>query len=85
MSQATLQADTNASLMVQMLSWIAEQPRTYGETMDAWRTHCPRMSIWEDAISDRLVAVSPAKGAGMNGAAVTLTLLGRAQISATVD
>ncbi len=85
MSQATLQADTNASLMVQMLSWIAEQPRTYGETMDAWRTHCPRMSIWEDATSDRLVAVSPTMGAGMNGAKVTLTPLGRAQISAAVD
>jgi hypothetical protein len=25
--------------------------------MDAWRTHCPRLSVWEDALADGLVRV----------------------------
>jgi hypothetical protein len=44
-------------LTLLFLSWIAERPRTYPEAMDAWRTSCPRLSIWEDAIIDGLVAV----------------------------
>jgi hypothetical protein len=42
----------------QLLAWIAEGPRTYAETMDAWRTSCPRLSIWEDAVADGLVRVA---------------------------
>jgi len=37
-----------AHLTIQFLEW---RPRTYGETMEAWRTSCPRLSIWEDALS----------------------------------
>lgn len=36
-------------LTVQFLAWVAERPRTYAETMEAWRTSCPRLSVWEDA------------------------------------
>lgn len=61
------------ALTLQMLAWLAERPRTYGETMEAWRTSCPRMPVWEDAISERLVEIIPRAGAGMNGAAVRLT------------
>jgi hypothetical protein len=45
----------SAHLTVQFLQWLSERPRTYGETMDAWRTSCPRLSIWEDAVSAGLV------------------------------
>ena len=27
-------------LTVQFLDWVSEQPRTYGDAMDAWRTSC---------------------------------------------
>ena len=40
-----------------LLAWIAAGPRTYRETMEVWRTSCPRLSIWEDAIGDGLVRV----------------------------
>jgi hypothetical protein len=40
-----------------LLAWIAAAPRTYRETMDVWRTSCPRLSIWEDAVGDGLVRV----------------------------
>ncbi|MCC7272568.1 MAG: hypothetical protein IT561_07865 [Alphaproteobacteria bacterium] len=43
--------------MRQFLSWIARRPRSYEETMDAWRSHCPRLSVWEDATSEGLVRI----------------------------
>ena len=43
---------------VELLSWIAERPRTYTETMEAWHSHCPRLCVWEDALVDGLVAVA---------------------------
>lgn len=55
-----------------LLAWIDERPRTYVETMDAWKTHCPRLSIWEDALLDRLVQV--------RGGRVVLTPRGRALV-----
>jgi len=39
------------------LVWVAARPRTYDETMEAWRSHCPRHTIWEDACIDGLVEV----------------------------
>lgn len=44
-------------LMVQFLEWVASRQRTYAETMDAWRTSCPRLSVWEDALMDGLVQI----------------------------
>jgi hypothetical protein len=64
-----------SSLTLQLLEWIAARPRTYGETMDAWRTTCPRMSIWEDAVSDGVVAVE--QTGAMRDARVHLTEAGR--------
>jgi hypothetical protein len=59
--------------MVQFLSWVADRPRTYRQTMDAWRTSCPRLSVWEDAILDELVRID-----GDENRAVILTPRGRA-------
>jgi len=38
--------DTVENLTLDLLEWLG---RTEQETMDAWRTSCPRLSIWEDA------------------------------------
>jgi hypothetical protein len=66
-------------LTLQMLAWLAGRPRTYGEAMDAWRTSCPRFSIWEDALADRLILVTRADpGAGQGRTVVELTTEGRA-------
>jgi hypothetical protein len=45
----------NYSLRLQLLEWLASRPRTYSETLEAWRTSCPRFSIWEDACIDGLI------------------------------
>jgi len=39
----------NATLVLDLVQWIAREPRSYDEVMEAWRTSCPRFPIWEDA------------------------------------
>ena len=43
-------------LLRDMLAWIAREDRPYGEVMEAWRTNCPRLPVWEDAVERGLVA-----------------------------
>jgi hypothetical protein len=43
------------ALTLQFLTWVSAKPRTYADAMGAWRTSCPRMPIWEDAIGDGLI------------------------------
>jgi hypothetical protein len=37
-------------LVLDLVEWVAKAPRPYGDVMDAWRTSCPRLTIWEDAV-----------------------------------
>ena len=55
-------SETTAALTRQMLEWLAAGPRDYREVMEAWRTSCPRLTIWEDAWSDGLIARDPDTG-----------------------
>jgi len=71
------------ALTLQLLAWIAARPRTYGETMEAWRTTCPRLTIWEDAVSDGLVSVDGADS--MQGGSVRLTDSGRTLLAASLE
>jgi len=64
--------------MKELLTWIAVRPRTYGETMQAWRTSCPRMPVWEDAVGGGLIHVMHTEGVDMNQSMVKLTASGRA-------
>lgn len=62
---------------VELLAWVSAGPRTYHEAMEAWRSNCPRLSVWEDALIAGLVQVVRRPG-GTNGSWVTLTARGRA-------
>jgi hypothetical protein len=42
-------------LILDLLDWLAPEPRPYGEVLEAWRTSCPRLTIWEDAVDLGLV------------------------------
>lgn len=44
--------ETVDNLILDLVEWIGREERTYKETMEAWRTSCPRLPVWEDA-SDR--------------------------------
>lgn len=38
-----------ASLVLDLLEWIGPDSRPYPKVMDAWRTSCPRLPVWETA------------------------------------
>jgi len=38
------------SLILDLLEWISAAPKPYADIMAAWRTSCPRLTIWEDAL-----------------------------------
>ncbi len=69
-------SDPAHALTLQFIAWIAEAPRSYAQAMEAWRSSCPRLSIWEDAIVDGLIAFEG--GATRNQSRVVLTRKGRA-------
>ena len=47
----------NEPLVLDLVEWVAGQRRAYDDVMDAWRTSCPRLTIWEDAVDAGLVRV----------------------------
>lgn len=66
---------------VEFLTWVADRPRTYDETMEAWRTSCPRLSVWEDSVIDGLVCLERPDDGGES--MVSLTARGRAIVNGT--
>jgi hypothetical protein len=48
--------DTVENLILDLVAWVGRRERTYEETMEAWRTSCPRFPVWEDSTD----LVSPA-------------------------
>jgi hypothetical protein len=65
-----------SSTMLEFLGWVAARPRTYAEAMEAWRTSCPRLSVWEDAIGQELVRVDMEDATSQGRAGVRLTASG---------
>lgn len=54
--------DTVQNLILDLVEWVERTERTYEETMDAWRTSCPRLPVWEDASDRGLVRRTVANG-----------------------
>lgn len=67
-------ADTLDPLILDLVEWVAREPRDYAEMLDAWRTSCPRLPVWEEAVDRGLVARDSVPGRGV---LVTATPLGR--------
>ena len=68
------------TLMVQFLRWLEERPRNYAETMDVWRSNCPRLSVWEDALDYGLIRLESARD-GTTDMQVSVTAKGRARLA----
>jgi hypothetical protein len=62
--------------MREFLTWVARCPRSYADAMDAWQSHCPRFTVWEDALAAELVEIVGGYGAAIGDASVQLTSLG---------
>jgi len=60
------------SLVLDLLEWVGKEPRSYAQTMEVWRTSCPRLAVWEEAVDRRLVARMPAAA----GVRIALTAAG---------
>ena len=56
--------DTIESLILDLLEWIGPKARPYSEVLDAWRTSCPRLPVWEDANDRGYVATRYETGSG---------------------
>jgi hypothetical protein len=65
------------ALILDFLEWLAAAPRGYAEAMEVWRTSCPRLTVWEDAVDEGYVVRRVCEG---EGARVELTAAGRAEL-----
>ncbi|HLK23964.1 MAG TPA: hypothetical protein VKT30_04835 [Caulobacteraceae bacterium] len=60
-------------LIIDFLHWLDAEPRAYAEVMEFWRTSCPRLTVWEDAIDRGFVERRRESGATF----IALTPAGR--------
>ena len=65
------------SLILDFLDSLAAGPKPYAEVMEAWRTSCPRLTVWEDAVDEGFVVRRVLEGAGV---VVELTAKGRGMV-----
>ena len=70
-------ADPVDTLIVDLLEWIGSESRPYTEVLDAWRTSCPRLPVWEDANDRGFIAHHHDKA---RGARVSVTAAGRVYV-----
>jgi len=49
-------------LILDLLEWVGREPRSYADVIDAWRTSCPRLTVWEDAMDRGFAARDQVKG-----------------------
>jgi hypothetical protein len=42
-------------LIFDLVEWVAKEPRTHADVMNTWRTSCPRLTVWEDAVDRGLL------------------------------
>lgn len=54
--------ETTDPLVLDLVEWIGREPRPYAEVIETWRTSCPRLTIWEDAVDRGYIARQPMAG-----------------------
>jgi len=57
-------SDPVEALILDLLKWIGPQPRPYAEVIDAWRTSCPRLPVWEEANARGFITREHQEGVG---------------------
>jgi len=70
-------SDAVEPLILDLLEWVAGGERGYAEMMEAWRTSCPKLPVWEEANARGLVTRSVTAGE----ARVAITAAGRALLA----
>jgi hypothetical protein len=67
-------SDAVEALILDLLEYVATGEKDYIEVMEAWRTSCPRLPVWEEANDRGLVTRAKADGRAI----VAITASGRA-------
>ena len=65
------------SLLLDLLEWLSAGPRPYADTLEAWRTSCPRLPVWEEANDRGFIARHHERG---HGAFVSVSPTGAAHL-----
>ena len=45
------------NLVLDLLEWLIRTDRSYDAAIDAWRTSCPKLPVWEDANDRGLITI----------------------------
>ena len=72
-------SETVDALVLDLLEWIGPTPRPYDEVLDAWRTSCPRLPVWEEANARGFVLRQHRPGLGV---LISVSAAGRAYLLA---
>ncbi len=67
------------ALILDLLDWIGPEPRPSDEVMEAWRTSCPRLPVWEEANARGFLARTHEPG---HAARIGITASGREFLNA---
>ena len=73
-------SDVLDPLVRDLVEWVAKAPRTHAEVMNTWRTSCPRLTVWEDAVDRGLVE----RKTSADGAIVVVTARGKELLSSSL-
>ena len=58
-------SSTVDNLVLDLLEWVGPRPRPYAEVLEAWRTSCPQLAVWEDANDRGFITRQHAPGRGV--------------------
>ena len=70
-------ADTLDPLILDLLEWIGPKPRSYAEVLEVWRTSCPRLPVWEEALARGFLQRTHETG---QGAMIQVSAVGAARL-----
>ncbi len=73
------ETETVDALVLDLLEWIGAAPRPYDDVLDAWRTSCPRLPVWEEANARGFVLRRHQPGQGV---LVSVSAAGRSALQA---
>jgi hypothetical protein len=57
--------DAVDNLILDLLEWMGPNPRPYADVLEAWRTSCPRLPVWEEANGRGFIARDRGSGRGL--------------------
>lgn len=77
---AQLEQDVITDAMRELLEWVVFRPRTYADVLGAWQSHCPRLTVWEDALERGLIGLD---GSSQLETRIQLTSHGRAALDSS--